>query len=212
MTPESRLDAGADSLSLSLSDTARQRLLDYVALLLRWNRVTNLTAVRDPVAMVERHLLDCLAVLPCVAGPRVLDLGSGGGLPGLVFAIVRPEWALWLVDSNGKKTRFLTQAAIELGLSNVTVVNARAESWQNGRDFDTVVSRAFTELGGFAAMARAFVREEGRIVAMTGKQTGHTVGDSVCACEVTAIEAVDVPFVEAERHVVSLKPIETETP
>lgn len=212
MTPEARLDAGVEALSLSLSVSARQGLLDYLSLLLKWNRVTNLTAVRDPVAMVERHLLDCLAVLPCVSGPRVLDLGSGGGLPGLVFAIVQPDWALWLLDSNGKKTRFLTQAAIALKLPNVTVINARAESWQNGRDFDTVVSRAFTELGGFAEIGSAFVRKDGRIVAMTGKQTGHAVGDRVHACEVTAIEAVAVPFVDAERHVVSLKPIETETP
>ncbi len=212
MTAESRLDDGVAQLSIALSAEQRERLLAFVELLLHWNRVTNLTAIREPVAVVERHLLDCLAVLPAVQGPRVLDLGSGGGLPGLVFAIMRSDWALSLLDSNGKKTRFLTQASISLALPNVTVVNARAESWQNGRDFDTVVSRAFTDVASFASMARVFTRAQGRIVAMTGKPTAHNVGDLVSECRVEAVREVSVPYVDAERHLVCLTPTEAESP
>lgn len=212
MTPAERLDAGFAHLDLAVSETARQTLLDYVEMLLRWNRVTNLTAVRDAVGVVERHLLDCAAVLQYVRGDRILDLGSGGGLPGLVLAILRPDWQLSLLDSNGKKTRFLTQAAITLKLANVEVVNARAESWQNSREFDTVISRAFTDVDSFVAVAARYLEPRGNIIAMVGKKTSHTLGARVGDCVVDAAAAVTVPFTAAERHIVRLQLIETSTP
>lgn len=212
MTPAQRLEAGFAQLEIVFEPSAAERLLDYAVLLLRWNRVSNLTAVRDPVAVVDRHVLDCAAVLPFVRGDQVLDLGSGGGLPGLIFAILRPDWRLTLLDSNGKKTRFLTQATIALGLGNVTVVNARAESWQTSRIFDTVVSRAFTQLEGFTDMASRYLDRRGEIIAMVGKKTGHTLGQRVGDCVVDTVRAVTVPFNSAERHIVSLKPIGTMTP
>ncbi|MEM9601532.1 MAG: 16S rRNA (guanine(527)-N(7))-methyltransferase RsmG [Pseudomonadota bacterium] len=212
MTPGERLDDGLAQLDMTVTPEVRQRLLDFTALLLRWNRVTNLTAVREPIAVVDRHILDCAAVLPHVRGAHVLDLGSGGGLPGLIFAIVQPQWQLTLLDSNGKKTRFLTQAAISLGLDNVAVVNARAESWQNGRDFDTVISRAFADLAAFTRIATAYVRARGTIVAMVGKKTGHTLGEAIDDCTVVSVDALRVPFTDGERHVVSLQRTETATP
>ncbi|MEM7375920.1 MAG: 16S rRNA (guanine(527)-N(7))-methyltransferase RsmG [Pseudomonadota bacterium] len=212
MTPGERLDHGLAQLGLTVTPDARRCLLDFVALLLHWNRVTNLTAVRDPIAVVDRHILDCAAVLPYVHGERVLDLGSGGGLPGVILAILSPQWQLTLLDGNGKKTRFLTQAAISLSLDNVVVVNARAESWQNGRDFDTVISRAFTDLAAFTRMATAFVRPQGTIVAMVGKKTGHTLGEAIDDCTVVSVDALRVPYTDGERHVVRLQRSETATP
>ncbi len=141
-----QLRDGLREMGLSLDAVCRARLLDYLALLLKWSRAYNLTGVRDPKEMVSRHLLDSLSILPWVHGPRVLDVGTGAGLPGIPLALARPDLAFTLLDANGKKTRFVQQAVIELELNNVTVVQVRVEILEDNAGFDTITSRAFSEL------------------------------------------------------------------
>lgn len=207
MTPEQRLQAGLDQLGVTLTDSTRVQLLKYLGELLQWNKAYNLTAVRDADGMVIRHLLDSISVLSLVTDARCLDLGTGAGLPGMVLAIINPNQQWTLLDSNGKKTRFLTHARIALGLKNVTVVNARVEKWQNGELFDGVISRAFTELSKFAELASPFCDTDGRVLAMVGKRPEIAVDEVVASCRVQAITQLDVPFDEAERHLVQLTPI-----
>ncbi|MGB0711919.1 MAG: 16S rRNA (guanine(527)-N(7))-methyltransferase RsmG [Gammaproteobacteria bacterium] len=156
---------GLRGLDLSLSPDVVDRLLAYRDLLAKWNRAYNLTAVRDPREMIHRHLVDSLIALPHVQGRRILDMGTGAGLPGIPFAIVAPERQFTLLDANGKKTRFCTQAVHELGLDNVEVRQQRAESFQSD-PFDTVCSRAFSELALFWSLARPLLKADGVALAM----------------------------------------------
>ncbi|MGH8591351.1 MAG: 16S rRNA (guanine(527)-N(7))-methyltransferase RsmG [Gammaproteobacteria bacterium] len=167
-TREARLAAGLSTLGMALPEARFAALIAFLALLAKWNRAFNLTAVRDPVEMVPRHLLDSLAVWPYVRGPRILDLGSGAGLPGMVLALVDPEREWVLLDSNAKKTRFLTQVVIELRPGNVEVVQARAEAYAPARPFTTVIARALAPLSTVLRLARPLCAAEGRILAMKG--------------------------------------------
>ena len=167
-TREARLAAGLSALGMALPEARFAALIAFLALLAKWNRAFNLTAVRDPVDMVPRHLLDSLAVLPYLHGPRILDLGSGAGLPGMVLALVDPEREWVLLDSNAKKTRFLTQIVIELRPDNVEVVQARAEAYVPARPFTTVIARALAPLSTVFRLARPLCAAEGRILAMKG--------------------------------------------
>src|SRR5688500_16344904 len=172
MTPPAALDRGLGERGLAHPAGARDRLLDYMALLLKWNRTSNLTAIRDPLSMVAHHLLDSLAVvphLPLAAGPaRLADAGSGGGLPGIPLAIARPDWHVVLADANQKKAAFLRQAAIELGLSNAEVHEGRVEAWRPQPLFDAVISRAFAALDDFVAACRHLLAPAGVLAAGTG--------------------------------------------
>lgn len=167
-----RLDAGLAAMGgdgAGLDDAVRARLVDYVRLLAHWNRAFNLTAVRDPAAMVPRHLLDSLAVLPWVIQGPVLDLGTGAGLPGVPLAIARPGLAFTLLDSNGKKTRFVQQAVLELGLTNVEVVQERLETYRPARKFATIVARALASLPQLIAGAQSHAASDGRLLALKGR-------------------------------------------
>jgi len=199
MTPRSALDDGLGELTLALPAGARERLLDYVTLLVKWNRTYNLTAIRDPLAMVAHHLLDSLAVLPhlpLAAGPaRLADAGSGAGLPGIPIAIARPQWRIALAESNQKKCAFLRQAAIELELANVEIHEGRVEIWRPQPLFDAVISRAFAALGDFVAACRHLVQPGGVLAAMTGKAPAAL--DANCA-----LIRLRVPLLEAQRHLV----------
>ena len=144
-----RLRAGLPRLNIELSDHQVEVLVEFLALLVKWNRTYRLTAVTVPDEMVSRHLLDSLSVLPFVDGPRVLDVGSGAGLPGIPLAVARAEWEFTLLDSNGKKTRFMTHAAGRLGLDNDRIARARVEDYADDMGFDTVISRAFSSLADF---------------------------------------------------------------
>ncbi len=206
MTPEQRLNEGLVGLDVRLPDDTKTQLLRYVGELFKWNKAYNLTAVRDVEGMVIRHLLDSISVLSVVTDERCLDLGTGAGLPGLVLAIINPDQHWTLLDSNGKKTRFLTHARIVLDLKNVTVVNARVEKWQNDELFDVVVSRAFTELSRFAELASPFCSPGGRVIAMVGKDPDVAIDDVVGGCRVSSVKSLKVPFDEAERHLVQLQP------
>ncbi|MFN8772338.1 MAG: 16S rRNA (guanine(527)-N(7))-methyltransferase RsmG [bacterium] len=200
------LDTGLERLGLDLPAAARQKLLDYVALIAKWNQVHNLTAIREPVKMVTHHLLDSLALLKVIDGParRVVDIGTGAGLPGIPLAIARPDWSVTLLDSNHKKGVFLQQAVSELGLSNATVVVDRVEAFRPEGGFDYVVSRAFSDLPEFAELSRHLRAAGGALLAMKGVYPYEEVLQ--LSPEIGTVEVIrlDVPGVDAERHLVSI--------
>jgi 16S rRNA (guanine527-N7)-methyltransferase len=197
MTPQEALDRGLGELALDLPAGGSAQLMRYIALLEKWNRTYNLTAIRDPLEMVSLHLLDSLAVVPHLPGPvddaALADVGSGAGLPGIPIAIARPEWRVTLNDANQKKSAFLRQAAIELGLPNVHVHEGRAETWQPAARFAVVISRAFAELAQFIAACAHLVAPGGVLAAMTG------AAPDAAACRVIALK---VPLLDAQRHLV----------
>lgn len=205
MNLESKLGQGLHTLGLELDAVARQRLLDFVALLQKWNAVHNLTAVRDAERMVDQHLLDSLAVLPHIPPGRLADVGSGGGLPGIPLAIARPGLQVTLIDSSHKKTTFLRQAAAELKLGNVQVECARVESWQPAELFDTVISRAFSELAQFYALARHLLAPGGVILAMKGIYPYEELSQLPAAASLREVKTLTIPGVNAQRHLVMLE-------
>jgi len=164
MTDRDRLAGGLRELGVSLDDAQQQALLDYRDLLVKWNRAYNLTAVRDPGEMIQRHLLDSLAVLAHLDDRDTLDVGTGAGLPGIPLAIARPDLRFVLLDSNGKKTRFVRHARRELGLSNVEVVNARVEQYRNAPS--QIISRAFAALPDMLEALAPLITDGSRILAM----------------------------------------------
>ncbi|MBU0689071.1 MAG: 16S rRNA (guanine(527)-N(7))-methyltransferase RsmG [Gammaproteobacteria bacterium] len=163
------LTSGAGLLGIELTADAQSKLLEYMALMQKWNKVYNLTAISSGPEMVTHHLLDSLAVLPHLWTGKWLDVGCGGGLPGVVLAIMRPDWEFTLLDSNSKKTGFVQQVAIQLGLKNVQVHTGRVEDWQESARFDGIISRAFTEIGNFFRLTEGLLAPEGRWAAMKGK-------------------------------------------
>lgn len=203
---EQRLRAGLEALGIPLPASAQRRLLDFVALLAKWNEAYNLTAVRDPEQMVTRHILDSLAVLPYVKGPRVLDIGTGAGLPGIPLAVARPDLRFVLLDSNAKKTRFVTQAAAELGLTNVEVVQARVEKYRPDEKFDTLISRAFASLGEMLGACGGLCRHGGQILAMKGVYPGEELSAVAAPFHVQDVRSLAVPGLDAARHLVIITP------
>lgn len=201
-----RLDQGFAQLGIALDDQQRDKLLALVSLLHKWNRAYNLTAVRDPLTMVSRHLLDSAAIAPFVTGPRVLDVGSGAGLPGLVLAILDPSLDVTLIDSNGKKVRFQRQAVMELGLTNVTPVQARVEDQQtlDGR-FEQVVSRAFASLPDFIALSQTWLADGGQWLAMKGPAVEDELEGLAPNVRVVDRHRLDVPFEQGHRWLVVLE-------
>ena len=200
---EARLDEGLAALGIDIDGTQRERLLRLVGLLHKWNRAYNLTAVRTPDEMVTRHLLDSAAVLPFVTGPTLLDVGSGAGLPGLVLAILRPELAVTLLDSNGKKVRFQRQAVLELKLANVTPMQARVEAFQGG--FDQVISRAFASLGEFVALSGHLLAPRGQWLAMKGPAVEDELAGLPVEVVAMARHELTVPFESGSRRLVILE-------
>ena len=203
-----QLSEGIEVLGLALPRETQTRMLQYLALIRKWNQVHNLTAVREPEAMLVRHLLDSLAILPHVAGPRIADVGSGAGLPGIPLALARPEWRVTLVETNHKKTAFLQQARIELDLKNVEVMTERVENFHPVDGFDVVISRAFSDLADFAGLAGHLCAPGnggGRLVAMKGVYPHEELAQLPAQFMVEKILPVTVPGLEAERHLVLIK-------
>jgi 16S rRNA (guanine527-N7)-methyltransferase len=202
MTLEERIRDGAARMQIALAPGAIARLAAYLQLLEKWNRVHNLTAVRETERMVVLHLLDSLSILPHVGDARsLIDVGSGGGLPGIPIAIARPEISVTLLDSSSKKTTFLEQARAELGLANANVVCARVEQWHGGT-FDVVVSRAFAELGEFVTQAQHLVAPGGRMLAMKGVYPFDEIGRLPSTHRVAEVTELHIPELDAKRHLV----------
>jgi len=198
---ERQLLDGARRLGIDLPPEAAGQLIDYLELLARWNRAYNLTAVRDPEAMVTRHLLDSLAVLPHLpACPRLLDIGSGPGIPGMILAVCRPDSEVTLVDSNLKMTRFAATARRELGLANVSVCRERVERLADDGRFDCITSRAFASLADFVRLGAPLLAPGGRFFAMKGRLADDELAALPEGFAVTARHALDVPGLDAERH------------
>lgn len=194
------LSDGLADMGLDLNGEQRRRLLDYVGLLARWNRVYNLTAVREPAKMMTRHILDCLTVVPHVWGERVLDVGTGPGLPGLVLAAVYPERRFVLLDSNGKKTRFCVQATADLGLGNVEVVQERIERYRNREPFTTIISRAYGSLANLLQTAGGLCAPDGRLLLMKGVYPHTELSEVAEQEECVKVLPLRVPGLDAERH------------
>jgi 16S rRNA (guanine527-N7)-methyltransferase len=209
MNAEAQLDHGLAGLGLTLSAQARRRLLQYLALLTKWNRIYNLTAIREPSKLVSYHLLDSLSVLPYLDGPSVVDVGSGAGLPGIPLAVAKPEWRFALLDSNHKKAAFLRQAVLELNLENTQVVTDRAEHWRPVPGFDVAVSRAFSDLPGFVETAQHLCRSGGILAAMKGIHPDEELAQLGPDVRIQKVVPLDVPGLRASRHLVLLQHIAT---
>lgn len=208
MSIESQLKAGVAALGLALPAGAETTLLAYLALLDKWNRVYNLTAVRDAERMVSHHLLDSLAAVPYYKGEAVLDVGSGGGLPGIPLAIARPELRVTLIDSIAKKTAFLLQAKAELGLGNVQVITSRVEDFRPDAQFDVITSRAFSDLKEFVTLTRHLLKPGGCWLAMKGLLPHEEIATLPGWVKVSANHELAVPGLEASRHMIVLEPVE----
>ena len=204
MNQAKKLALGIMQLGLDVAPEVQHKLLNYLELLQKWNRVYNLTAIRQPEQMISGHLLDSLAVLPHLWPGRWLDVGCGAGLPGLILALLRPEWTFVLLDSNSKKTSFVQQVKIELELRNVSIYCTRVEAWQAGGKFDGIISRAFAETAKFVTLTRHLLDQEGRWVAMKGvpQQELERLPYNVSVEQVIPLQ---VPGLAAARCLIMLK-------
>ena len=207
MSIEQQLKAGIAALGLTLPAGAEARLLAYLALLDKWNRVYNLTAVRDAGRMVSHHLLDSLAAVPFFVDETVLDVGSGGGLPGVPLAIARPQLRVTLIDSIAKKTAFLLQVKAELGLANLTVVTSRVEDFRPDTGFDVIISRAFSDLREFVTLTRHLLKPGGKWLAMKGLYPHEEIASLPDDAKVSADHELVVPGLDATRHLIVLEPV-----
>ena len=198
------LQAGCEELHLSLRRQQLDRLLAYLQLLIKWNRAYNLTAVREPGQMIPRHLLDSLVIHPYVRGRRLIDVGTGAGLPGVPLAILYPGREFHLLDSNGKKARFLFQVKTALGLDNMTVHQARVESFEAGEPFDAVLSRAFASLQDMVAGCCHLLAPKGRFLALKGAYPGPELKAVAGQCDIAAVHPLRVPGLAEQRHLVEM--------
>ena len=207
-----QLVQGVSQLAIDLPESQVKKLVDYLTLLVKWNAVYNLTAVRDPALMVTQHLLDCLATLPAfINASRVLDVGSGGGLPGVVLAIwaqhAQPQMSVHMIDTVHKKTAFLTQAKSELGLSNVQVHTGRVEQLNDEKKFDVITSRAFAELKNFVLWSGHLLMDGGKMIALKGQPQEPELVGLPAGWEITKLEQINVPGLAAQRHLVHMERI-----
>ena len=202
MEAELRLQQGLEKMGLDVSPEIQQRLLAYLQLMQKWNRAFNLTAIRDLDQMVIRHLLDSLSLLPHIDRSPVLDVGTGAGLPGIPLALCLPDKKFVLLDSNGKKTRFLTQVKIELAIENIEVIHSRVEDYQPDTSFGIITCRAFAALNTILERTQHLVTSTTRILAMKGREEMPELAagyEQVCSHE------LKVAWLEEERHLIEIK-------
>ena len=204
MTTADQLKRGLIALGLTLGRDVQQRLLDYIQLIEKWNRVYNLTAIREPEKMVSHHLLDCLAVAPYLHATRLLDVGSGAGLPGIPLALANPDMQVTLLDSNHKKAAFLNQAVMELKLKNAEVCSERVESWQTQKKFDVIISRAFSDMGEFVRVTRHLLAPDGMFAAMKGLHPYEEIEKLPPYCKVRQVLPLAIPGLDGARHLALL--------
>ncbi|NEX21356.1 16S rRNA (guanine(527)-N(7))-methyltransferase RsmG [Thiorhodococcus mannitoliphagus] len=200
-----RLSVGSRDLGLALTAGQQAALLHYLALMVRWNRAYNLTAVRDPLEMVVKHLLDSLAIQPFLFGATVLDIGTGAGLPGIPLAIVNPARRFHLLDSNGKKVRFVRQVVLELGLANVEPAQSRMETYLPQGKFSTIVSRAVAAGEILRAPTAHWLARPGRLLLMKGRQTDDAFDVSGFAAAAPRVHPLRVPFLDETRHLIEIR-------
>ena len=206
MDSKQQLQAGLQQMGLKLTTAQQLLLLEYVALLKKWNSTYNLTALRDESKMISHHILDSLSLLSYIKDAKTLmDVGSGGGMPGIPTAICRPDLQITLLDSNTKKTTFLQQVVIELGLSNVTVASGRVEAMHD-KDVDVVTSRAFAELADFISLTKHLLNENGYWAAMKGVYPYEELEHVPASVEVEKVEKIEIPMLQGERHMVIMRP------
>ncbi|APS57565.1 16S rRNA (guanine(527)-N(7))-methyltransferase RsmG [Piscirickettsia salmonis] len=200
-----KLIQGINQLNLSLGDDQVNLLIDYVQLLNKWNKTYNLTAIRDINEMISVHLLDSLAVAPYLQGYDILDVGTGAGLPGIPLAICFPEYNFTLLDSNGKKTRFVQQAVLTLGLKNINVVQSRIEHFVSQDKFTTIISRAFAAIDDMLKGAAHLCRHQGEFLAMKGIDPEKEW--QAVAADYHLLETIklSVPFIDGDRHLVRIR-------
>lgn len=194
---------------IELPDHQKQQLVDYVGLLHKWNKAYNLTSVRDPMEMLVRHILDSIVVEPHLQGARFIDVGTGPGLPGIPLAIVRPDAHFTLLDSLGKRVRFLRQVQHELGLENVTPVQSRVEEWPAEPPFDGVISRAFASLNDMVSWCHHLPGEGGAFYALKGVRPDDEISSLPASVSVQQVVKLDVPELDGERHLVIIRPNKT---
>ncbi len=198
------LVSGLNQLNLTLSESQIHQLLNFIALIEKWNKAYNLTAIRNKEEMVRLHLLDSLSVAPYVEGKRVIDIGTGAGLPGIPLAICLPDVDFTLLDSSSKKTRFVQQVVLELKLKNVIVCTARVESYNPPQLFDAVLTRAFADLNDIVKLTAHLLTKSGVLMAMKGQVPDDLEQFQI----VNSVIALNVPGVEAERCLIKIGPIE----
>jgi len=218
MQQEACLEQGLAALRIALSRPLQEKLLAYITLLYKWNRTYNLTALRAPSLAVSHHLLDSLAILPYLKrgakegaeADTLLDVGSGGGLPGIPLAIACPDLLVTLLDSNSKKTAFLQQAVIELNLPNIAVHCGRVEQFRPASKFSAITSRAFSELADFVALSRHLLHTDGRWLAMKGVWPQEEIARLPAYIAVQSVHRLEVPGVDGERHLVLMGNIDAQ--
>jgi 16S rRNA (guanine527-N7)-methyltransferase len=204
------LSQGLAAMQLSVEERQFEQLLAYISLLGKWSKTYNLTAIKDPMDLVTLHLLDSLAILPHLVGDRFIDVGSGAGLPGIPLAIMRPKDHFVLLDSNGKKTRFLFQVRTQLKLTNTTEVNTRAEGYTPQSKFDAVLTRAFSDLPTMLQNCHHLIKENGLFLAMKGKWPQREIDQMPSGYGLLSTAKLCIPGVEGDRHLIKIKGMERE--
>jgi len=192
---------GAELMNISLSDKQVQQLLRYLSLILKWNRIYNLSAIRDPIESVKKHLLDSLSIIHFVQPGLLLDVGSGAGLPGIVIAIMKPETEVFVLDSVGKKCRFMQAVKSELALENLIVVNSRVESFKSKKSFSQITSRAFAEASKTIQLTKHLLEENGRYLLMKGSNIHEEDVDNFNV----KVHSMTVPFVSEKRSLLEIQ-------
>ena len=192
---------GAELMNISLSDKQVQQLLRYLSLILKWNRIYNLSAIRDPIESVKKHLLDSLSIIHFVQPGLLLDVGSGAGLPGIVIAIMKPETEVFVLDSVGKKCRFMQAVKSALALENLIVVNSRVESFKSKKSFSQITSRAFAEASKTIQLTKHLLEENGRYLLMKGSNIHEEDVDNFNV----KVHSMTVPFVSEKRSLLEIQ-------
>lgn len=199
-----RLEKGLQTLGVALAGQQQITVTHFISLLIKWNNVYNLTSVRDPLKILDRHIIDSLSVLPYLKGKRFIDIGAGAGLPGIPLAIAQPEYEFVLLDSNRKKTRFMQQVKTELSLANINVVHSRAENYQPDQLFDAVISRAFASLKKMAQWSSHLVHENGVLYAMKGSYPELEISELANSFEIKAVHKIEYPGLDADRYLLEI--------
>jgi len=202
MQAEIRLQQGVTKLGLDVTVETQEKLIAYLQLMLKWNKAYNLTAIRELDSMVIRHVLDSLSILPYINQSPVLDVGTGAGLPGIPLALCQPDYQFVLLDSNGKKTRFLTQAKIELGIENIEVIHSRIEDYKPDYRFEMITCRAFAALNTILDLTQHLVTSSTRVMAMKGKEEMPVLAEGYTQL---AQHELQVPWLDEERRLIEIQ-------